>query len=166
MILIFVMRIVWMKNFDQNNIANKSNFLNSLKLQNSNNGVGNKSSSKNSKLDSRDSIFYGSNSNFNSNSNSNSNSNPKSKKIAERISECINYLKGLIGLIFLMGITWLTYLLYINDFGHFFSYIFIILIGLQVNFSIENYHFFSNFSFFFLYRIDSLFRDSSYLSHN
>ncbi|KAF7488580.1 Adhesion G protein-coupled receptor L3 [Sarcoptes scabiei] len=127
MILIFVMRIVWMKNFDQNNIANKSNFLNSLKLQNSNNGVGNKSSSKNSKLDSRDSIFYGSNSNFNSNSNS----NPKSKKIAERISECINYLKGLIGLIFLMGITWLTYLLYINDFGHFFSYIFIILIGLQ-----------------------------------
>ncbi|OTF78635.1 hypothetical protein BLA29_002237 [Euroglyphus maynei] len=49
----------------------------------------------------------------------------------QRITEWLTYLRGFFGLIILMGITWISYVLYIHEFGHFFSYIFIVMNGLQ-----------------------------------
>lgn len=43
------------------------------------------------------------------------------------------FAKGYISLFFLMGVTWAVYVLYIHEFGHFFSYVFIVLNGLQVS---------------------------------
>lgn len=52
--------------------------------------------------------------------------------LEKQISQWMSYIKGYVSLIVLMGITWITYVLYIHEYGHFFSYIFIVLNGLQV----------------------------------
>ncbi|XP_075677629.1 adhesion G protein-coupled receptor L3-like [Dermatophagoides pteronyssinus] len=49
----------------------------------------------------------------------------------QRKTEWFTYLKGFFGLIILMGITWISYVLYIHQFGHYFSYVFIVMNGLQ-----------------------------------
>ncbi|KAH9394215.1 hypothetical protein TYRP_004264, partial [Tyrophagus putrescentiae] len=51
--------------------------------------------------------------------------------LEKQISQWMSYIKGYVSLIVLMGITWITYVLYIHQYGHFFSYIFIVLNGLQ-----------------------------------
>lgn len=53
--------------------------------------------------------------------------------LEKQISQWMSYIKGYVSLIVLMGITWITYVLYIHQYGHFFSYIFIVLNGLQVS---------------------------------
>ncbi|KAH7641083.1 hypothetical protein DERF_000818 [Dermatophagoides farinae] len=49
----------------------------------------------------------------------------------QKMSEWLTYLRGFFGLAILMGITWISYVLYIHQFGHFFSYVFIVTNGLQ-----------------------------------
>ncbi|KAI2801454.1 hypothetical protein BLOT_011006 [Blomia tropicalis] len=55
----------------------------------------------------------------------------RTMSLDKQMSQWISYVKGYMSLIVLMGITWITYVLYIHQYGHFFSYIFIVLNGLQ-----------------------------------
>ena len=55
--------------------------------------------------------------------------------ISEKLSQSFSWIKGFISLVVLLGITWISFVLYIHEFGQYFSYVFIILNGLQVKFA-------------------------------
>ncbi|XP_054153265.1 adhesion G protein-coupled receptor E3-like [Oppia nitens] len=51
--------------------------------------------------------------------------------ISEKLSQSFSWMKGFVSLVIMLGITWISFLLYIHEFGQHFSYIFIVLNGLQ-----------------------------------
>jgi hypothetical protein len=53
--------------------------------------------------------------------------------IAAKLSTKFSWMKGYISLVVLMGITWISYVFYIHEYGIWFSYVFIVMNGLQVN---------------------------------
>ena len=60
------------------------------------------------------------------------------KIITEKLSQYFSRIKGFISLVVVLGITWISFVLYIHEFGQYFSYIFIILNGLQVCYQTNN----------------------------
>lgn len=57
---------------------------------------------------------------------------PTQPSVLARLAGKLSWLKGSASLVVILGLTWLFGLLYINEYSLYFSYIFILLNGLQV----------------------------------